>query len=115
MYFSDMDGKDQQSYHVLGYNEETLVVYSRLLPAGVSYQEASIGRVVSHQRYRKHGYGRLLMEYSIQQCHQLFGAVPIRIGAQLYLKNFYKSFGFVQISSGYLEDGIPHIEMILHA
>jgi ElaA protein len=111
--YQDADGKDIKSFHLMGRNEEgVLVVYSRILPAGISYKEASIGRVVSSPSVRGTGAGKELMLQSIKEIEKLFGKCPIKIGAQLYLKKFYESFGFVVCSEEYLEDGIPHIEML---
>jgi ElaA protein len=110
--FQDADDKDQDSYHLLGYHQHKLVAYTRLVPPGVAYQEASIGRVVTSPSVRRTGAGRVLMQESIRNIYQLFGINPIKIGAQLYLKTFYESFGFVQIGEPYLEDGIPHIYML---
>ncbi|MBL7719566.1 MAG: GNAT family N-acetyltransferase [Flavipsychrobacter sp.] len=111
--FQDMDDKDQEALHVLGYHNGDLVAYSRLLPAGVSYPEMAIGRVLTDTDRRKEGFGISLMKQSIETMYQAWGHQPIRIGAQLYLKKFYESFGFTQSSDTYLEDGIPHIEMLL--
>jgi len=72
----------------------------------------SIGRVVTSTAHRRSGYGKELMNASIQKCFDLFGRGDIKIGAQLYLKKFYESFGFEQLGQEYLEDGIPHIYMI---
>lgn len=110
--FLDMDDKDQGSFHLCGYHQNKLVAYTRILPAGYAYEEASIGRVVTAPVVRRQGAGRLLMAESIDTVYRLFGTVPIKIGAQLYLKNFYQSFGFEQISDVYLEDGIEHIYML---
>ena len=110
--FQDMDNKDQSSYHLMGHEDEHLVAYTRLIPPGVSYSYASIGRVITSQSARGTGIGKQLMETSINKAQQLFGNVPIKIGAQLYLKDFYHSFGFEQSSDIYDEDGIDHIEMI---
>jgi ElaA protein len=110
--FQDADDKDQASYHLLGYQQNKLVAYTRLVPPGVAYKEASIGRVVTSPSVRGSGTGRLLMQQSIQKTYDLFGVNPIKIGAQLYLKKFYESFGFVQVGEPYLEDGIPHIYML---
>ncbi|MFN2440083.1 MAG: GNAT family N-acetyltransferase, partial [Chitinophagaceae bacterium] len=77
----------------------------------IIYPVASIGRVVTAPEVRRHGTGKLLMQQSIQALYNLFGDVPIKIGAQLYLKPFYESFGFKQISDIFLEDGIKHIYM----
>lgn len=112
--FQDMDNKDQHCYHLMGWKENELVAYTRLVPLGISYSEyPSIGRVVTSPAARGEGIGRRLMEKSIEETRRLFGNNPIKIGAQLYLLAFYTSLGFVQSSDIYLEDGIEHIEMIL--
>jgi len=111
--YQDADNKDLHSFHLMGWKDNKLVAYTRLLPPGLSYPEPSIGRVVTSPSVRKEGYGRELMKTSIDNIYNLFGHQPVRIGAQLYLKNFYASLGFQQTSDVYLEDGIEHIEMIL--
>lgn len=110
--FQDADDKDQNSYHLMGFNNDKLVAYTRLVPPGESYKEVSIGRVVTSPSVRGSGTGKELMEQSIDAVYKIFGVQPIKIGAQLYLKKFYESFGFEQISDVYLEDGIEHIYMI---
>lgn len=106
-----MDGKDIGAYHLMGYVNDELVAYTRLLAPGVSYAEASIGRVLTNAKYRKAGFGKSLMENSIHHIQKIYNVQSIKIGAQLYLKAFYESFGFVQTSDVYQEDGIDHIEM----
>lgn len=111
--FQDMDGHDQAALHLLGYTEAgELAAYARLFEAGRSYAQVSIGRVVTAPRYRGQGLGRQLLREAIGQCEALFGAQPIKIGAQQYLRAFYESFGFVAEGPGYLEDGIPHVHMV---
>lgn len=110
--YLDPDNKDQGSHHLMAWDGDTLVAYARLLPAGLSFSEVSIGRVVSSPKYRRTGAGRALMETAIASCYALFGKEPIRIGAQLYLKDFYASLGFVPEGEVYLEDNIEHIEMV---
>ena len=110
--FQDMDNKDQQCHHLLGWEGKQLVAYTRLVPPGVSYSEPSIGRVVTSPAARGNGLGRVLMDKSIEEANKLFGDLPIRIGAQLYLRRFYESLGFMQSSEIYDEDGIDHIEML---
>lgn len=110
--FQDADGKDQQCYHLTGFANNTLAAYARLVPAGVSYNYISIGRIVTSPHFRSKGAGKALLNKAINQCLTLFGEQPIKIGAQVYLKKFYESFGFTQTSEIYDEDGIPHIEMI---
>jgi ElaA protein len=109
--FQDADDKDQDSFHLLGYHQNKLVAYTRLVPPGVIYSEASIGRVVTSSSVRGTGAGKELMKTSIEKAYELFGVHSIKIGAQLYLKKFYEGFGFEQISGPYIEDGIPHIYM----
>lgn len=111
--FQDIDGQDEAALHLLGHTDTgELAAYARLFEAGISYPEASIGRVVVSPRYRRYGLGRDLLRHAIAECAALFGEQPIQIGAQLYLKAFYESFGFRQHGEGYLEDGIPHIHMV---
>ncbi|MCA6438848.1 MAG: GNAT family N-acetyltransferase [Sediminibacterium sp.] len=111
--FQDADGKDLDAFHLFIYQEEKLLAYSRLIAAGLGYKEMSIGRIVSSPAARGMGIGRVLVAESIKACKQLFGEGPIRIGAQYYLLNFYRSFGFKEEGDIYLEDGIEHIEMVL--
>ena len=111
--FLDMDNKDQHCFNLLGRKENELVAYTRLVPPGISYAQASIGRVVTSLLVRRTGIGRELMKRSITAVQDLFSATTIVIGAQLYLKKFYSSLGFTQSSDIYLEDGIEHIEMTL--
>jgi ElaA protein len=110
--FLDMDDKDQQCWHVSGWQNDQLIAYTRLVPPGLAYPEPSIGRVVTSPAIRKLGAGRKLMQYSIEKIFSIYGKQPIKIGAQLYLKNFYESLGFSQSGKKYLEDGIEHIEML---
>ena len=110
--FQDADDKDQQSHHLLGYCQDKLIAYTRLVPPGVIYNEASIGRVATSPSVRGTGAGKQLMQQSIDLCYKLFGINSIKIGAQLYLKKFYEGFDFHQVSDTYLEDGIPHIYML---
>lgn len=115
--YLDADGNDQPAYHLLAYNEqEELVAYTRLVPAGISYDHyASIGRVITRASERRSGLGRALMQASIQQIQTLFPGIEVKISAQCYLINFYESFGFQSVGESYLEDGIPHIGMVLTA
>lgn len=110
--FQDADDKDQQCYHLMGWQNNRLMAYTRLVPPGVIYKEMSIGRVVTSPASRRKGAGKELMQLSIENCYRLFGNGPIKIGAQLYLKKFYESFGFMQGGAIYLEDGIEHIAMV---
>lgn len=111
--YLDADGKDLHSFHLMGFDENYfLTAYSRIVFPGISYAEISIGRVVSSPKFRRTGLGKLLMEEAIKQIEAIYGKVPIRIGAQKYLFEFYKGLGFTDIGEEYLEDGIPHVIML---
>jgi ElaA protein len=112
--FVDTDFKDQQSWHFMLKAGDDLLAYTRLLPEGVSYDGyTSIGRVVSSPAARGKGLGKVLMAKSIEAIEAIFGTkFPIKIGAQLYLEEFYASFGFEKVGTVYDEDGIDHIHMI---
>jgi len=114
--FQDMDGLDDQAMHLLGTRVEEgapqLVAYVRCFPAGVTFAEASIGRVVTRQSARGGGLGHVLMGEAVRAVHRQWGEQPIRIGAQAHLKDFYQRHGFADVGRPYVEDGIPHLEML---
>lgn len=111
--YQDIDNKDPKAFHLMAFDGNTLVAYSRVLPPGLSFKETSIGRVITNPNYRGKGIGITLIEKAIEKALNSFAAKEIKIGAQLYLKKFYESFGFVQTSEIYLEDGIEHIDMLM--
>jgi ElaA protein len=90
-----------------------IVACARLLPAGISFEHVSIGRVATKASARGAGLGHQLMETALFHCQQLWPDQSIEIGAQAHLKPFYQAHGFKQVSEIYLEDGIPHIDMRL--
>ena len=139
--FQDVDGVDPACWHLLGRSpspaapsasgarnvqqgvgegrgeghcrgEGPLVAYCRLVPPGVKYPEPSIGRVLTAEAARHSGAGRALMAEALARAGRLWPGQAIRIGAQHYLERFYGTFGFVQASDPYDEDGIQHIEMV---
>ena len=109
--YQDPDDKDLSGVHVMMLDGDRLAGYSRLLPPGVSYPEASIGRVVVDKASRRTGAGRKLMEYSIKRTIELFQCDEIVISAQTYLRDFYASLDFAAEGAEYAEDDIPHIRM----
>ena len=112
--YQDVDGKDIHGIHVLGYLNNKLVAYARVLGQGVSYKEyASIGRVVTSTSIRGKNYGHTLVDFSIAVSQNFFPSQPIKISAQAHLEKFYSKHNFVVTGKAYLEDNIPHIGMIL--
>ena len=110
--YQDLDYKDQKSLHVLGFKDDKIIAYTRIFKPGDYFTEASIGRVVVKDSERKYGYGHDLMKASIKAIKNNFNTSEITISAQVYLTKFYNSHGFKKVSEEYLEDGIPHIEML---
>lgn len=110
--YLDPDDKDVFALHVMCSRGSELVACARILPGGISYDEVSIGRVATAASVRGTGLGRELMNYSLLQLKEVFGNVPVRISAQCYLEQFYESFGFIRQGEDYLEDDIPHVEML---
>lgn len=109
--YQDLDGKDLKSRFVLGYDNNQLIAHCRILPPTVSYEEASIGRVVVKEAYRHQHVGRKMMEFTLNYMTERLYWDKIRISGQAYLKDFYQLLGFVICSDIYLEDNIEHMEM----
>ena len=109
--YLDLDGKDKIALHLFAEYDGKIVAHARLFKPGISFDNASIGRVVVDANYRDRKWGHDLIREAIAGIKLHFDESKITIGAQLYLKKFYESHGFVQSSEMYLEDDIPHIEM----
>jgi ElaA protein len=111
--YLDLDGKDKKCYHLIcrdGYGN--VVATARILPPGLTYDEVAIGRVVIDESIRGKGAGHELMRQSMKFAEAEFGKVPIRISAQKHLENYYNKHQFFSTGKEYLEDDIPHVEML---
>lgn len=109
----DPDGKDKVSMHLMLEDGGKIIGCARILPPKVSYDEPSIGRIVLDKTYRGTGLGREIVQKCIDFIHNIMKIREIRISGQAYLLDFYKSFGFVVTQGPYLEDKIPHYQMLL--
>ncbi len=110
--YQDCDGKDRNSFHIFAMDGEEVIAYSRVLDKGISYDEISIGRVLVAKAQRGKGIANMLMNKAITFITEELNEDNIRISAQEYLLKFYSSLGFKVVSETYLEDGIPHVEMV---
>ncbi len=113
--YPELDGKDLhiQTLHVaVRMADGNLAAYLRILAPGVSYPGVSLGRVVTAKAFRGRGFGHVLIEKAMELARENWPGIPLQIGAQEYLKRFYQSHGFEVTSNIYLEDGIPHIDMV---
>ena len=115
--YLDPDGVDRDSWHLLGRDGTddgagTLQAYLRVVDPGVKYAEPSLGRVITAPEARGTGLGRVLVGEGVRRCLQAWPGQGIRISAQAHLARFYGDFGFVGVGEPYLEDNIPHLEML---
>jgi ElaA protein len=110
--YQDIDGKDNNALHILGYKNKEIVAYTRVFKAGDYFDEASIGRVVVAINERQYKYGYDIMKASIEAVKSHFNTTKILLSAQVYLKTFYNNLLFFEVGEEYLEDGIPHIKML---
>lgn len=110
--FQDMDGHDAAARHLMGQRGDRLAAYARCLPPGVTFAEASIGRIVTDPSERGSGIGHELVRRAIALVEQSWGRQAIRIGAQAHLARFYAAHGFRDLGRPYVEDGIDHLEML---
>jgi ElaA protein len=110
--YQDCDGKDKTSYHLFSKVDNEIIFYLRILEKDVSYNEVSIGRVLVSKKYRGKNLGKQMMMAAIEFIEDSLNEKEIRISAQNYLIKFYSNLKFVKVSDVYLEDDIPHIEML---
>ena len=110
--YQDIDGKDKKAIHIIGVVKNKIVAYTRCFKPGDYFKEASIGRVVVKKNERKLKRGNQIMIHSIKTIEKVFQTKTIIISAQSHLISFYNNLGFYSAGNEYLEDGIPHIEMI---
>ena len=112
--YLDADGFDAQSFHLAAWASDRAVplAYARVVHPRLKYAEPSIGRVITTGTARGTGLGRELVRRAVAHCGEAFPGHGIRISAQARLERFYSEFGFVAVGAPYLEDGIPHTEML---
>jgi len=115
--YPECDNKDYKSVHLFQKKDDKITAYLRIIPAGISYDEPSIGRVLVDKDYRREGRAKKMMLKALEYIENNFtdknnGQDSVRISAQKYLLDFYTSLGFKKVSEEYLEDGIPHYEML---
>ncbi len=110
--YQDIDKKDKKAIHIFGVSKNIIIAYTRCFQPGAYFEEASIGRVVVKKNQRKLKRGNQIMLDSIRAIETHYYTKLIRISAQCYLKNFYNNLDFYSVGDEYLEDGIPHINMI---
>lgn len=109
--YPDIDGCDDHAWHLLLIDGGVLAGYLRILDRGQTFDTVAVGRVAVRKEYRSRGMASLMMEQALEFIFDEIGENTVKLSAQQYLTKFYESYGFKIISEGYLEDGIPHIDM----
>ncbi|MGG7470004.1 GNAT family N-acetyltransferase [Chryseobacterium arthrosphaerae] len=110
--YPDLDNYDQKAVHIWAEEDGQVLAYCRVFDKGIKYEETSIGRVLTTEQARGKSLGKLLIQYAVETIENRFHTPEIRISAQDYLLRFYEGFGFEDTGKKYLEDDIPHTEMI---
>lgn len=118
--YLDSDGQDEMAWHILGKVGDKIACYARILPPAVRFTSGefagermpAIGRVLTVAEHRGHGLASELMKFAITQTCEMFDNAPIYISAQVYLLDFYQDLGFIPQGGSYLEDNIPHQDMV---
>lgn len=110
--YQELDGLDPAATHLVGWAETQVAAYLRILAPGVRFSEPSMGRILTTAPFRATGIGRQLVQLGLDHVDEQFKGASVRISAQAHLQKFYGSFGFATVSQPYLEDGIPHVEML---
>jgi ElaA protein len=111
--YQDLDGLDAAAGHLIAWSGKEVAGYLRVLGPGTRFDNPSIGRIITTKPFRGSGLGREVVAKGLEHTRMRYPGQPVRISAQQYLEKFYRDFGFVTVSEPYLEDGIPHVEMVL--
>lgn len=111
--YQDLDGLDKVCYHLLTTNQKNEVVgTARIIPPGLLYTAAGIGRIVLDESVRGENHGHELMRQCKQFIFSIFDNYEIELSAQKHLEQYYNKHGFISTGNEYEEDGIPHVKMI---
>jgi len=109
--YQELDGRDFEASHLIAWAGTEVAACLRVLAPGAKLSQPTIGRVMTAKGFRGRGLGRELMERALKHVDEVYPQ-SVRISAQAHLEKFYRSFSFEPVSEPYIEDGIPHIEMV---
>jgi ElaA protein len=110
--YLELDDQDQDATHLYLEENGDIMAYCRLLPKGSKYKEPSIGRVMVKHQYRKQGLAHQLMSKAVSIMKNEWDEPVIKLQAQSHLQHFYSQYGFEVVSEEYMDDGIPHVDML---
>jgi len=112
--FQDADGRDADALHLVHVpaGSTTPDAYLRMFLRPAPGQVV-IGRVVTAPEARGTGLGHRLFAASLEACEILAPGRDVHIAAQAHLEAWYSKHRFETISAPYLDDDIPHVDMVL--
>jgi len=110
--YPDIDDNDQNALHLMAFDGDSIVGCLRILEKGVTFEEASIGRVVMAPSHRGTGIAKHMMQQALDFIGKEWQETHVKISAQSYTIPFYEGVGFEVVSEEYLEDDIPHVDMV---
>ncbi|WP_349409967.1 GNAT family N-acetyltransferase [Pseudalkalibacillus sp. SCS-8] len=111
--YPEVDGRDEECLHIWSEFDGEMAAYCRIVPPLQEEDHYSIGRVLITKKHRKQGIAREMMNVAIDVLVREMGVKTIALHGQEHLRHFYASFGFKEVSDVYLEDGIPHVDMLM--
>ena len=109
--YPELDGNDLECLHLRLLAEGELMACARLWRPTPEHQPR-IGRVAVSTRHRGKRLGEALMREALRECQKTYPGEAIEISAQSHLQKFYGDLGFKRVSEEYVEDGIPHVDMV---
>ncbi|ARI78897.1 GNAT family N-acetyltransferase [Halobacillus mangrovi] len=111
--YPEIDGRDKDSLHIWIEENDEIVAYCRIVPPETEKEHYAIGRVLVVKEKRGDGYARQIVNRAIAILRDEMKVDHIWLHGQEHLRQFYGSFGFKEVSEVYLEDGIPHVDMLM--
>ncbi len=109
--YQDLDDLDFEGRHMWIEEDGIVLTYLRLNPPGARFKEPSLGRIITKESARSRGLAEIIINKALEIIDKDYG-MPTRISAQSYLEDYYSKFDFIKCSEEYMEDNIPHIEML---
>ena len=109
--YPELDGNDHECLHLRLLAEGELMACARLWRPTPEHHPR-IGRVAVSTRHRGKRLGEALMREAFRECQKTYPGEAIEISAQSHLQKFYGDLGFKRVSEEYVEDGIPHVDMV---
>lgn len=107
--YQDLDGKDFEALHIFLEEKGKIIAYLRSYMKNADV--AHMGRVLSCEHGK--GFGAVILKNGIEKIREKQNPKQIYIEAQTYALGYYEKVGFVVCSDEFLEDNIPHRQMIL--